>query len=372
MIRVVFVGGFLGAGKTTLLLRTASSLRDRGLEVGIVTNDQSTDLVDTRLVQLLDFPVGEVAGGCFCCQFGELTKAFETIQEGRNVDVILAEPVGSCTDIISTVVRPLAEMRGDRYEVAPFTVVVDPTREPQPANSLSGYLYSQQIAEADAIVVSKMDLAPDGLTVTKHRYQGFLPEREIFPISALSGEGVDAWLNSVLSAPRGEGASLTLDYQKYAQAEAELGWLNGSGRWQTSGQVRLQDAGEELLRSLRGALYREPLEAAHVKLMLITAQGQFKGGFTAKSQPFNWEATNASAKADKGELVLNARVKASPDALAAAVTEVLTRVEKAIGLRVVFHQWECFSPKPPRPTFRLNRYGVSVPLECSNPLLATQ
>src|SRR5580700_7291170 len=119
MIRVVFIGGFLGAGKTSLLLRAAASLRTRGLTVGIVTNDQSTDLVDTRLVRSLDFPVGEVAGGCFCCRFEDLTKAFETVQAAREVDVLLAEPVGSCTDIISTVVRPLAEFGADRYEVAP-------------------------------------------------------------------------------------------------------------------------------------------------------------------------------------------------------------------------------------------------------------
>src|SRR5208283_4325160 len=133
--------------------------------------------------------------------------------------------VGSCTDIISTVVRPLERLAAHQYQIAPFSVVVDPTRNEQSIEDLITYLYKKQIAEADAIVVSKLDLAPDGASVIRERYRGVLPEGHIFPISSVSGEGVDAWLDFILSAPRKEGASLTLDYQKYAQAEAQLAWM---------------------------------------------------------------------------------------------------------------------------------------------------
>ena len=45
--RLIFVGGFLGAGKTTLLLRAAGMLAEQGQRVGVVMNDQSSNLVDT-------------------------------------------------------------------------------------------------------------------------------------------------------------------------------------------------------------------------------------------------------------------------------------------------------------------------------------
>ena len=63
------VGGFLGAGKTTTLARLAKHYMQQGLNVGIVTNDQADDLVDTNMLRSLGFEVGEVAGACFCCNF---------------------------------------------------------------------------------------------------------------------------------------------------------------------------------------------------------------------------------------------------------------------------------------------------------------
>ena len=47
-IRYIMVGGFLGAGKTTTLGRLARHFTDQGQNVGVVTNDQATDLVDTN------------------------------------------------------------------------------------------------------------------------------------------------------------------------------------------------------------------------------------------------------------------------------------------------------------------------------------
>ena len=49
-IPLVIVGGFLGAGKTTLLWQAARRLTAKGLRVGLITNDQAPDLVDTGLL----------------------------------------------------------------------------------------------------------------------------------------------------------------------------------------------------------------------------------------------------------------------------------------------------------------------------------
>jgi G3E family GTPase len=54
-MRFLMVGGFLGAGKTTTLGRLASSYIEKGLRVGIVTNDQATDLVDTHTLRQRGF-----------------------------------------------------------------------------------------------------------------------------------------------------------------------------------------------------------------------------------------------------------------------------------------------------------------------------
>ena len=61
-IRFIMLGGFLGAGKTTTLARLARHYMTQGRRVGIVTNDQAQDLVDTHSLREQGFPVEEVAG----------------------------------------------------------------------------------------------------------------------------------------------------------------------------------------------------------------------------------------------------------------------------------------------------------------------
>lgn len=61
----------------------------------------------------------------FGCRFSELVAA-----DGRllktDPEVIFAEPVGSCADLSATVLSPIRSSFGDRFRLAPFTVLVDP------------------------------------------------------------------------------------------------------------------------------------------------------------------------------------------------------------------------------------------------------
>ncbi len=124
----VMIGGFLGAGKTTAVARMGAALTERGLKVGLITNDQSSGLVDTSILRSRGFSVEEIAGGCFCCRFGSLAEAAERLEAAERPDVFLAEPVGSCTDLVATVSYPLRRIYGDRFRVAPLSVLVDPQR----------------------------------------------------------------------------------------------------------------------------------------------------------------------------------------------------------------------------------------------------
>ena len=85
-IRFIMIGGFLGAGKTTTLARLARHYTDQGLRVGIVTNDQAANLVDTESLRSQGFDVGEVAGACFCCNFNELMDTVGRLGETKHAD----------------------------------------------------------------------------------------------------------------------------------------------------------------------------------------------------------------------------------------------------------------------------------------------
>lgn len=362
MPKVIVVGGFLGAGKTSLILRSASLLRRKGLRVGIVTNDQSSELVDTRMATAMGFDVGEVAGGCFCCRFDDLISEFERIERAAAVDVIFAEPVGSCTDIIATVIRPLAQMSGVRFPTSPFSVVVDPTRDLSDLNELVGYLYRRQLAEADVVVVSKTDLVPDGVEVIKKRYSGVLPERAVIGISTVTGIGIDFWLQTMLGQEVQEHSDLALDYEKYAQAEAALGWLNLSADWYSDREIGLMEVAEVLLEKLQEGLFNASLKTAHVKIMLSSANGEIKGSFVSNRGPLVWETEGPRPESYSGNVVLNARAEGAAENLSSAVKEILGLGSRDLGINLSIKRLDCFSPKPPRPTHRLNHSGASIPL----------
>ena len=93
--RYIMIGGFLGAGKTTAVAKLARRLHDQGLRVGLITNDQGSELVDTAMLAAHGFPVEEIAGGCFCCRFNSLGEAANKLSAQSRPDVFIAEPVGS-------------------------------------------------------------------------------------------------------------------------------------------------------------------------------------------------------------------------------------------------------------------------------------
>src|SRR5579864_3210530 len=225
--RLLLVGGFLGAGKTTLLLKAAQYLTNQGYRVGVITNDQAEDLVDTAMVRQYDIPVLEVAGGCFCCRFPDLLASAERLQESVHPDIILAEPVGSCTDLISTILRPLHAYYPAQFQVAPLTVLVDPFRDPKSFPEEVGYIYEKQLTEANLIVVSKKDLL-DEKTTQAHiqTIQQHYPAIQALTLSAQTGEGVQQWLEICLQQSCDIKHVLEMNYDTYAQGEAHLGWLN--------------------------------------------------------------------------------------------------------------------------------------------------
>src|SRR3982750_2223384 len=124
--RYIMIGGFLGAGKTTAVGKLARRLSDEGYRVGLITNDQGRNLVDTTMLRAQGFATEEIPGGCFCCRFNSLVDAAERLTESTRPEVFIAEPVGSCTDLAATVTYPLRRMYQDNFTVAPISVLVDP------------------------------------------------------------------------------------------------------------------------------------------------------------------------------------------------------------------------------------------------------
>src|SRR5262245_27027170 len=189
--RYVMIGGFLGAGKTTAVGRLAQDITGRGMKVGLITNDQGSNLVDTASLAARGFPVKEIAGGCFCCRFASLAEAAKHLAEEARPDVFVAEPVGSCTDLVATVTYPLRRMYGGQFSIAPLCVLVDPVRalrvlELEDGPKFSGkvaYIYRKQLEEADLIVINKCDaLDAPRLGTLRRALAAHFPKAELFEV----------------------------------------------------------------------------------------------------------------------------------------------------------------------------------------------
>ncbi|MDR5726714.1 MAG: GTP-binding protein [Terriglobia bacterium] len=342
---VAIIGGFLGSGKTTLILAAAQELERRGIRSAIVLNDQGNELVDTGYAARNGMRSGEVTGGCFCCKLSDLIRVMGELR-AHSPEVIFAEPVGSCTDISATILHPLLEYR-DEFRLAPFTVLVDPERAKtliaDDADPDLSFLFRKQLQEADLLCFTKSDLYPDCPEISA---------QHVRQLSALTGQGVAAWLDEIFSGSLMVGREiLDIDYEQYARAEAALVWLN----LQVTIEPTVPSSPAIILGPLLDHLDREftakQITIVHLKAIVDSATGFLKAAMCANSQEPAVDGALDASPASKHELLLNLRAIGWAPQVREIVERELDRIDgKRIGLRM-----DCFHPAAPKPERRITR-----------------
>jgi G3E family GTPase len=356
--RLIIVGGFLGAGKTTLLWEASQKIKENGLRVGLVTNDQAPELVDTAILKHQDIKVTEVSGSCFCCNFVGLINAMEEVKIEADADVIIAEPVGSCTDLSATLVQPLKQMIYHELLVSPLSVMADPlhltdilSEEESGIHPSAAYIFIKQLEEADIILISKIDLLQkEEIIILKEKVNKRFPDAEIMTISSLTGEGMDEWLKEVMNRTNAGERLVDVDYDIYAEGEAVLGWLNST--IDLSGELTDWDAfAGSLMQDFSRQFDALNAYVGHVKMMLESGENYLIGNLTGKGDTLNFRGS--AAKGTKARLTLNARVEMSPDTLEKIVRNTI-EAHASGKLKAEFNKLRCLSPGRPEPTYRFD------------------
>lgn len=356
--RLILVGGFLGAGKTTLLWEAAQSIMQKGQRVGLITNDQAPELVDTAILSRDHVKVAEVNGSCFCCNFPGLIDATKKLRKDAEADVIIAESVGSCTDLSATIVQPLKENLRSELLVSPLTVLADPVRLSDILNGgnaglhpSAAYIFSKQLEESDIILISKTDLVSgEELSLLKEKTKLHFPDSEVMTISSVSGEGLIEWLNKVQNSVDAGKRIVKVDYDVYAEGESVLGWMN-STILLTGNSVDWDVFARELMQSLSHQFDKMGASVGHVKILVESDDRYIASNLTGSNSTLKFR--QSAGTGDRARLTVNARVELSPEALENIVRTTLdtitgTRIsKKIIGLR-------CLSPGRPNPTYRFD------------------
>lgn len=363
--RFILIGGFLGAGKTTALSWLAAYLTQKGLRVGMVTNDQGCELVDTTWLRAGGFRAEEISGGCFCCRFDNLVSASARLREEIHPDVFLAEPVGSCTDLVATVVNPLRRLHAHEYRVAPVSVMVDPMRAFEALGRRNGdgfsekvrYIYLKQLEEADLIVVGKADmLSPETKAELCGALEARFPKTRVLTVSSRTGENLEEWFFELHKATPMPRPIMEVDYAIYAEGEALMGWLNAKIQIRSGTAFDANALLMDLAREIRKRLADRKAEIAHLKMTFapepetrIPAMVNLVG---SKLEPAL--AQGLEKPVSGGKLLLNIRAETDPAPLRAAVEDAVAEVvPRHPGRTAEWQHLECFKPGKPQPTHRL-------------------
>ncbi|NVO11493.1 MAG: hypothetical protein HXX16_16140 [Bacteroidales bacterium] len=359
-MKIHLVGGFLGSGKTTAIANASKLLTDKNEKTSVITNDQGDYLVDSRFIQQSNIPFTEVTGGCFCCNYNQLDSQINTLKENFNPSVIFAETVGSCTDLIATVLKPLLKYRESDIEQVTFSSFVDSQLllmhllgNTLPFSMETNYIWEKQIEEAEILIVNKVDLlTPDEFAKLKKMAKDTFPFKQLLFQNSLNSDSVSNWVENISKVQSlKEHKSIDVDYNKYGAGEANLAWLDEEIEI-TSTNGSSVELVFEFIKKLTAEVTAKNLPIGHLKFFL-----SFNGQFHKLSYTTILEKdTPNSLKLEKTntvDLLVNARIQTTPDVLRKIFIDLLNQLKSQNGVTIYEKHLSYFQPGFPNPTHRL-------------------
>jgi G3E family GTPase len=359
-MKLHIVGGFLGSGKTTAITNAAKMLMERGKKTGVITNDQGKYLVDTGFVDANHIPSEEVINGCFCCNFDSLSEKIEHLNQVAQPEYIFAESVGSCTDLVATVVKPLLIFKKNIFESLTFSIFVDARLL---LSYLKGdkllfsddiiYIFGKQIEEADLLIVNKIDLVLEtDLKDLKKLVDTKLSRKIILVQNSLDPQNIDNWLDTLENLPPRKRDSLEIDYQSYGKGEADLAWLDEEINF-TSLKHEAGETAARFIENVVTEIQQKQIPVGHLKFLLFNGDQVQKISFTSIIED-DWKKALSPVSSNLIKLMVNARIETSPDTARSIIHNAITAVSNN-GVTVSESNEVSFQPGFPTPTHRITK-----------------
>ncbi len=352
-MKIHILSGFLGSGKTTAIDQACRLLSEKNSKTGVISNDQGIKLVDAAFFNSRNIAGRQVGNGCFCCNYNELDAALQSLAASEHPDIVFAESVGSCADIVATVIKPLLKYHADA------TICFSCFADARLLFMLLGgrslsfdeqvrYIYFKQLEEAGTIVISKIDLMNkaelDELTaIMKEKY----PDKILLWQNSLEPAHIMNWLQVSEQNPAAFSLpSLDIDYTVYGAGEACLAWLDQELEIYSNSNNARGNA-IDLINRIHQKISDRDLPVGHLKFILDDA---IKISFTAAGEEAESDAGKAAGSA---RLLINARVQTAPGTLAGLVSQAIGETEARSGCRIITSTVSFFQPGYPKPTHRI-------------------
>jgi Ni2+-binding GTPase involved in maturation of urease and hydrogenase len=357
-MKLHIVGGFLGSGKTTAITNGARWLIQQGTKVAVITNDQGKYLVDTSFIDSNDIPTAEVTNGCFCCNFDNLSEQINLLEDRIHPEYIFAESVGSCTDLVATVLKPLQLLKKELFDELTFSVFADSRllldyllgKKLAFSDAIS-YIFEKQIEEADLLIINKIDLLSDEDLMELQSLAEVRLNRKILIFqNTLNQVHIQHWISTLETLPKRRRDSLDIDYQIYGKGEAEMAWLDEEINIQTDDFSAMEQA-LIFIGLMIDEIKQREISIGHLKFLLKGDGFSHKISFTTIFEN-DWKIDLPVLNTRNILIMINSRIETTPESACEIVNLGISAISVS-GVSVTVIHEQAFQPGFPNPTHRI-------------------
>ncbi len=328
MKKFAVFSGFLGSGKTTAMMALTKYHSAHRGKAAMISNDlgHGVNLADNRLANLCGCNASEMTEECICYQNENLADRLNAYYDD-GCELVVSDIPGFGVGALEHVYHGLTEKFPGQFDLAPFTVLVEPKTVEILRSGAGGdlrYLYDTQLVEADLIVLNKCDLlTPERCDADLAWLREHYPLAETIAISALKEEGLEA-LSRV--------AAMSHMSEYYLQYHAVVCCNDFDGN------AYLMDMAEAVQTGVREAGHEIP----HLKLLAWEPEGDF-GKVDLLGTGREIEVVHRFTKpCTELAVILNASADCPADALEALITGAARAVSERYQLERMIFKQECF------------------------------
>jgi hypothetical protein len=178
----------------------------------------------------------------------------------------------------------------------------------------------------------------------------------VLTVSARDGFHMRAWSQRLRFGTRTVSRGLDIDYDRYAEGEARLGWLNETFNSRADAPLDMDAFLMAFAMALQARLRTERATIAHMKLSFQPQGGlptQIATVHVARDGALPESAMRLAHPAGAGVLLLNIRAEASPAVLKRAVREISDVPNRSARIELSIVGLDAFTPGRPHPTHRI-------------------
>ncbi len=368
--KYMIVSGFLGAGKTTSMIAMCRCINKKYGKGAIIANDLGAkNLVDADYTRTADVAINEITGDCICYVTEDLVSHIDRLAND-GADVVMSDIPGCGLGALDHVYITLKNDYPGKYDLLPFVCVVDPERLrmvlPERASinlpEEMRFLLDAQMAEADLIVLNKIDLLDDEeLAADLEFIRAAYPDIPVMTMSARTGEGVEEVVDYVM-AHRSPAEHREIGYgsEEFDAAEAQMCWYNRRffAKERNGADIDFNQVVDDFLEAIRDGLIEAKRNVPHLKLFAAGEGDDFvKASLIGVDYDIEYERKldhDYTAMA----IIVNARAVCESETMGDIMEDALDAIKQKHNLKcnVIFTECFGFADEGRRNGGRASRY----------------